>query len=101
MECPRQTLLRELRQQLISWRSAGDRLVVFLDANEDMTKGPYYNMLTGEGLNLQEAVTTRHPDPRWCTTATFKSGDRIGRFPIDGCFITPDLPTEAATWLAF
>jgi hypothetical protein len=33
--------------------------------------------------------------------ATFKSSDRIERHPIDGCFVTPDLPTEAATLLAF
>jgi hypothetical protein len=101
VECPRHVLLRELRSQLCTWRSAGDRLVVFLDANEDMTKGPFLDMLTGEGLNLQEAIASRHPDPRWANTATFKSGDRIGRHPIDGCFVTPDLPTEAATWMAF
>jgi hypothetical protein len=63
MECPRHILLRELRQQLLSWRSAGNRLVVFLDANENMTKGPFYDMLTGEGLYLWEAVTTWHPNP--------------------------------------
>jgi hypothetical protein len=58
-------------------------------------------MLTGEGLNLQEAIASCHPDPRWANTATFKSGDWIVRHPIDGCFVTPDLPTEAATWMAF
>jgi hypothetical protein len=74
---------------------------VFLDANEDLTSGAYFQMLTGDGLHMHEAVYKRHPDPHWQTTATFKSGNRIGRHPIDGCFVTPDPPTEAATWLAF
>jgi hypothetical protein len=62
--------------------------------------GLFYDMLISNGLHMQEAVSTRHPDPRWRTTATFKSGNRIGRSPIDGCFVTPDLPTEAATWFS-
>jgi hypothetical protein len=101
MACPHQVLLQDLRQQLIIWRQAGERLVVFLDANEKITTGPYQEMLTGQGLHMHKAVSHRHPDPRWRTTATFKSGDRIGRHPIDGCFVTTDLLTEDATWLAF
>jgi hypothetical protein len=41
----------------------------FLDANEDMTSGAFHAMLTGEGLHMREAISQRHPDPRWCTTA--------------------------------
>jgi hypothetical protein len=100
-DCPRLVLLRDLKQQLLTWRQSGERLIVFLDANEDTTSGGFHDMLTGNGLHMREAVLHRHPDPRWRTTATFKSGDRIGRYPIDGCFVTPDLPTAAATWLAF
>ena len=59
-----------------------------MDANENMTTGDFYAMLTGNGLFMREASRTRHPDHRWATTATFKSGDRIGRHPIDGCFVT-------------
>jgi hypothetical protein len=100
-ECPRLVLLSDLKQQLLTWQQSGERLIVFLDANEDMTSGGFHDMLTGNGLHMREAVLHGHPDPRWRTTATFKSGDRIGRHPIDGCFVTPNLPTEAATWLAF
>jgi hypothetical protein len=46
---------------------------------------------------MRDAVHQRHLDPCWCTTATFKSGDRIGHHPIDGCFVTSDLPTKATT----
>ena len=96
LTCPRQVLLQDLRALLISWRQAGDRIIVFLDANEDMTSGPFFH----NGLHMKEAVFSKYPDPRWRETATFQSGDRSGRFPIDGCFITPDLNPDAATWLA-
>jgi hypothetical protein len=66
-----------------------------------MTTGLYQEMLIGQGLHMHKAVSQRHPDPRWRTIATFKSGNWIGRHPIDSCFVTTDLPTEAATWLAF
>jgi hypothetical protein len=100
LTCPRQVLLQDLRALLIEWRQAGDRIIVFLDANEDMTAGPFQQMLTGNGLHMQEAVLMRYPDPRWRTTATFQCGDRMGRFPIDGCFVTPDLDPDVATWLS-
>jgi hypothetical protein len=65
-----------------------------------MTSGPFFQMLTGNGLHMKEAVFSRYPDPHWRETATFSFGDRSGRFLIDGCFITPDLTPDAATWLA-
>ena len=33
-------------------------------------------------------------------TATFQSGDRLGHFSINGCFVTPDILPDATTWLA-
>ena len=65
-----------------------------------MTSGPFHDMLTGAALCMHEAVTSHHPDPHWSTTATFQCGDHIGCFLIDGCFVTPDLDPDAATWLA-
>jgi hypothetical protein len=56
MDCPRHVLLRDLKLQLVTWRQAGDRLIVFLDANEDMTSGIFNDMLTGEGLHMKEAI---------------------------------------------
>jgi hypothetical protein len=68
---PCQVLLQDLRALLISWRQAGDHIIVFLDANEDMMSGPFFQMLTGNGLHMKEAVFSKHPDPRWCEMATF------------------------------
>ena len=96
--CPCDILLHDLKLALLSWQQAGEHLVVFIDANENMTAGTFHHMLTGEGLYLQEAVTSHHPDPCWSTTATFQSGDHLGHFLIDGCFVTPDLPPDTTTW---
>jgi hypothetical protein len=86
---------------LIEWWQAGDRIIIFLDANEDMMAGPFQQMLMGNGsLHMREAVFVRHPDPQWHTMATFQCGDRSGQFPIDGCFVTLDLNPDAATWLS-
>jgi hypothetical protein len=56
LECPCSVLLRDLKWQLFTWQEAGDQLVVFLDANKDMMVGLFYDMLTGNGLHMQEAV---------------------------------------------
>jgi hypothetical protein len=47
---------------------------------------------------MREAAIDKHPHlPK---TPTFLRGDRLGRVPVDGCWITPDLATLKAGWLA-
>jgi hypothetical protein len=99
--CPRQLLLEDLRSLLLTWRQAGERLVVFLDANENMLNGPFQSMLASPDLQMREATYHKHPNPRWPQTATYYKGTSIGKFPIDGVWVTPDLPVDAATWLQF
>jgi hypothetical protein len=101
LECPRTILLEDLRLLLQTWRQAGERLVVFIDANENMTKGPFHDMFTCPDLQMREAVSHRHPDPRWQHTASYQKGDTLGKWPIDGVYVTPNLPIDASTWLQF
>ena len=76
--CPQAILLKDFKAALIAWWQAGECLIVFLDANEDMTSpGPFHDMLTGNGLHMHEAVTSHHPDSRWHMTVTFQCGDHI------------------------
>jgi hypothetical protein len=75
--------------------------VVFIDANENTTNGPFHNMFVSPDLGMREAVVHRHPDPRWKNTATYRKGDSLGKWPIDGVYATPDLPFDAASWLQF
>jgi len=99
--CPRQLLMEDIRACLLLWRQAGERLVVFIDANENMTNGPFHHMFVHPELGMREAVVHRHPDPRWPNTATYHKGDALGKCPIDGVYATPDLPFDAASWLQF
>jgi hypothetical protein len=83
------------------WRHSGERLVIFIDANENMTNGSFHEMFMGPNLHMRKAVTHRHPDPWWQHTASYQKGDILGKWPIDGVYVTPSLPIEASTWLSF
>jgi hypothetical protein len=100
-ECPRKILLDDLRERLQTWRQDGERIVAFIDANENMTSGPFHAMFTAPELQMCEAVSHRHPDPQWQHTASYRKGDTLGKWPIDGVYVTPNLPIDASTWLEF
>jgi hypothetical protein len=61
--CPRKVLLEDIRTCLQEWRQAGERLVVFLDANENAMDSPFHDMFVSPGLQMREAVFHHHPDP--------------------------------------
>jgi hypothetical protein len=100
-DCPRSILMADICALLHTWRQDGERLVAFIDANENMTDGPFHEMFTSPELQMREAVSHRHPDPRWKHTASYRKGDTLGKWPIDGVYATPDLPFDATTWLEF
>ena len=55
--CPRTRFREDLIQQLKQWREDGDRLVVCLDANQDIYCKEIGTALTdSEGLNMKEVV---------------------------------------------
>lgn len=102
MRCPRELLLEDIRTDLLqAWRAAGEQLIVFVDANENVINGPFHDMFVSPALQLREAVMHRHPDPRWQHTATYSKGDSRGKWPIDGVYVTPDLSFDAASRLQF
>jgi hypothetical protein len=47
---------------------------------------------------MREGVYSLHPSLP--CTPTFQRGDRVGRYPIDAVYLTPDLPLEAGTWIS-
>jgi len=95
--CPWAAMVRDLGQVLRKWPNEGECLILFIDANEDMTDGHMQCMLTSKGLNMRETAMSRHPNlPK---TSTFMRGDRLGRVPVDGCWATDDLPEFKAGWL--
>ena len=83
--CPRKRFHDDLVAQLIKWHEEGDRLVVCLDANEDIYKKSLGKSLTkSDGLRMSEVVgdfTGKKIGP------TFFCGSK----PIDRIWATPNL----------
>jgi hypothetical protein len=88
----------DLVTQLHYWRRANDRLIILIDANENTLTGPMNTALTGPGLLMREGVRSLHPNLP--ATPTFLRGKRVGRYPIDAAYLTPDLPLEAGSWIS-
>jgi len=88
--CPRDKFREQLLHQLKQWREQGDRLIVCLDANEDIYRKALGKELTdADGLALREVVgdfTNRKIGP------TFFRGSK----PIDGVWATSDITVANA-----
>ena len=95
--CPRKAMVLDLGQALQKWRQEGESLVLLIDANDNMTDGYMQCMLSKEGLNMREVAISRHP--RLPKTPTYLRGDRLGKVPMDGCWVMDDLPELRAGWL--
>eukprot|EP00956_Cyclotella_meneghiniana_P010074 scaffold13929_cov79-Cyclotella_meneghiniana.AAC.4 len=84
-EEPRTRLLQDLKALLDKWKEDGDRIVVCLDANEDIYKDIIGRTLTdSEGLDMVEAV---HASSGQKLGATHFRGSR----PIDAVWTTKDV----------
>jgi hypothetical protein len=83
--CPRVKFREDLGKFLREWRAAGDRLIVCLDANENIYTQALGKMFTNsEGLGMVEAVgkyTRKKIGPTY-----FR-----GQLPINGIWTTPDV----------
>jgi hypothetical protein len=88
--CPRTKFREDLTQLLKVWRAAGDRIIVCLDANEDIYRKAIGKALTDEeGLAMKEVVgayTGKKIGPTF-----FR-----GQLPIDGIWATPDITISNA-----
>ena len=90
LTCPRVKFREDLVEQLQRWRAQGDKLIVCLDANEDVYKKSIGKELTSaDGLAMKEVV------------GTF-TGKRIGPMyfqgskPIDAVWATSDIQVAGA-----
>ena len=87
---PRSRFLSDLTKILSHWKEQGKRLVVCLDANEDVYKDVIGRTLTDEeGLDMQESVLTASGER---LTATHFRGSR----PIDAVWTTRDIEVTNA-----
>lgn len=82
--CPRKAMVRDLGAFLKKCKANGERLVLFIDANEGMTNGHMQHMLSSEDLGMREAAMSCHPSlPKMLTYM-----HQPGKNPIDGCWLT-------------
>eukprot|EP00956_Cyclotella_meneghiniana_P010715 scaffold14988_cov36-Cyclotella_meneghiniana.AAC.2 len=88
--CPRQRLLEDLKGIVSQWREEGKRVVVMLDANEDVYKGKFGRMLTEtDGLDMVETVLESTKNK---LGATYFRGSK----PIDAIWASKDLTIVGA-----
>jgi hypothetical protein len=88
--CPRQRFLEDLLSLLQSWKTSGKRIVVMLDANEDIYRGMIGRTLTkSNGLDLVETVG--HASHAKLTATHFR-----GSRPIDAVWTSRDLEISNA-----
>ena len=83
----------DLLSQLKQWRNEGDKLVLMMDANENLNNGRLEKALRNE-LHMVDAVKLR----------TNKNGPNtffIGSAQVDGIWITQDLLVSSACFLPF
>jgi hypothetical protein len=78
---PRQVWLQDLMALIHQWLQEGDQLMINMDANDDVTKGPIARAMREAGL--VDVISHRHGTG----PATFQRGV----VPIDGMFVTPSL----------
>jgi len=88
--CPRVKFREDLGKLLKEWRAAGDKLIVCLDANENIyTQALRKLFINPEGLGMIEAegrYTGKKIGPTY-----FR-----GQLPIDGIWTTPDMTVSNA-----
>lgn len=88
--CPRRRFHDDLVKQLQQWRDEGDRLIVCMDANENIYKKSMGKSLTSpDGLNMQEVVGT-------FTGQQVGATHFRGTQPIDGIWATQDVVVTGA-----
>ena len=92
-DCPRKVFLEDLCQFLSACRQNHERVAIFMDANDDVRQSKLAEALAE--LDLREAITSHHPDLK--PPATYIRGSRT----IDGIFLSPELQTVQAGFMAF
>ena len=91
---PKKMFRDDLLAQLRKWRTKGDRIVLMMDANEDVVDGAMCRQSGEENLNLREVVFS-HIQAKGPNTY-FR-----GKDAIDGIWVSEEIETSAAAYLPF
>jgi hypothetical protein len=91
---PRKLFEDDFLHQLRVWRLCGERLIVMLDANENVSHGAMCSQFSQEGIDLRNSTIGRHGGQADKPHAQ-------GSEPIDGLWHTPDTEMTEVKWLSF
>ena len=92
MRCPRAIFRADLGKILQRWINNNERIILFIDANEDLHNGPLVKMLRKH--NLKDLIQDR----------TGKKGPhthQLGKTQIDGVFVSEEVDCTGARYLPF
>lgn len=96
LDCtPYQMFVSDLTNQLRCWRAAGERLCLFIDANEHIRSGNIARVLAEKHIDMHEA------SHRFWGVSGEHNTYILGSKPIDGIFATPDLDITGFLSLSF
>ncbi len=90
--CPRELFLEDLEKELQGRKMAGERLLVMMDANDDVSTGAIRCL--AEAVGLRDAILNHHPDLP--PPATHRDGSKT----IDVILASPELQVLQAAFLA-
>jgi hypothetical protein len=90
---PRELFSSDFVNAILQWIEQGDRIVLFVDANEHILTGKLPTVLAKLGLQEVTYTLWGESEPR-----TYVHGDGA---PIDGVFHTPDIKVTAIMQLSF
>ena len=91
---PKKMFRDDLCAVLKQWRLQGDRIVLMMDANDNVLNGHIAKALAKDGIELKEAVHAQTPG--YGPKTHFR-----GSQSIDGIWYTPDLELMGASYLPF
>ena len=92
---PYQLFVDDLLRQLRRWRKSGDRIILCIDANEHVLRGPLAKQLREQDIELSEITHGFWP------TGVEPNTHIDGKQPIDGIYATPDIDVTNFLSLSF
>lgn len=92
---PYRLFVQDLSQQLRDWRATGDRILLFIDANEPILTGELSQTWKADDIDLREITHKYWPDG--VEPHSFAYGSRA----IDGIYATPDIDVTSLLSLSF
>jgi hypothetical protein len=92
---PRRAFIKDLEAQLDVWMTAGNLIIIGLDANDNVRTGPVNAMLRNRGLVEVHSAQHPHLPPR--ATCNKNTQD----IPVDRIWASPSLDCSSAGYLGF